>query len=354
MKLASVEIENYRAIKRLVFKPDPALTVLFGANGVGKTSLLSAIATGLGAIQTFFHPKKGISFLKTDRRDDAGPIRIELTTTDGVSWRRAETGRQFAKISENRTKAWYDLRTWLADIRSTDGKGEPVDMPIVAYYDTDRVVFDTPQRRRGFGEEFDRFGAMDGALSARTDQLSGGYRAVLTLAADLARRLARGNPHIEEPLKSEAVVLIDEIELHLHPSWQQRILGDLRRTFPNAQFIVSTHSPQVLTTVVPEHIRELAYEDGRIVARPPASSTFGAEAGEVLSVVMGVDERPENRFTTNLDRYRRFVASGKGESPEALVLREKLQGVSPDDPALRRADLEIRQRKMFSRMAEPE
>ena len=81
------------------------------------------------------------------------------------------------------------------------------------------------------------------------DQLSGGYRAVLALAADLAWRMAQGNPHLDNPLESEAIVLIDEVDLHLHPSWQQRILDDLTRTFPNAQFIVSTHSPQVLTTV---------------------------------------------------------------------------------------------------------
>ena len=120
------------------------------------------------------------------------------------------------------------------------------------------------------------------------DQLSGGYRIVLALAADLARRMVQGNPHLDDPLKSEAIVLIDEVELHLHPGWQQRILGDLQRTFPNAQFIVSTHSPQVLTTVEPQRIVELAREGDRIVAGAPAGATYGAEAGDVLSVVMGV------------------------------------------------------------------
>ena len=179
------------------------------------------------------------------------------------------------------------------------------------------------------------------------DQLSGGQRAVLALAADLAWRMAQGNPHLGDPLGSEAVVLIDEIELHLHPSWQQRILNDLRRTFPNAQFIVSTHSPQVLTTVEPEHVVELAREDGRIVAGAAAGWTYGAEAGDVLSVVMGVDERPANDFTEKLARYRRLINDDQGESEEALALRQELQRRSPDDPALGRADLEIRRRKLF-------
>ena len=184
------------------------------------------------------------------------------------------------------------------------------------------------------------------------DQLSGGYRIVLALAADLARRMVQGNPHLDDPLESEAVVLIDELELHLHPAWQQRILGDLRRTFPNAQFIVSTHSPQVLTTVEPQCIVELAREGDRIVAGAPAGATYGAEAGDVLSVVMGVKERPENKFTKALEQYRRLVSEGEGESEEALALRRKLEKLSPRDYALNRADLEIRRRKMFKRMAE--
>ena len=185
------------------------------------------------------------------------------------------------------------------------------------------------------------------------DQLSGGQRAVLTLAADLAWRMALGNPHLPDPLGSEAIVLIDEVELHLHPSWQQRILNDLRRTFPNAQFIVSTHSPQVLTTVEPKNIVELAREDGRIVAGSAGGWTYGAEAGDVLSVVMGVDERPTNDFTQKLALYRRLINDDKGESQEAKALRHDLERLSPEDPALGRADLEIRRRKLFRQMGNP-
>ena len=184
-------------------------------------------------------------------------------------------------------------------------------------------------------------------------QLSGGYRIMLALAADLARRMAQGNPHLDDPLQSEAVVLIDEIELHLHPSWQQRILTDLTRTFPNTQFIVSTHSPQVLTTVKPEHVVELWREQGGIVAGSAAAPTYGAEAGDVLETVMGVDQRPgrnDNEFVEKLARYTDLVADGKGESQPAVSLREKLDELSPRDPALDRADIEIRRRKLFQSM----
>ena len=176
---------------------------------------------------------------------------------------------------------------------------------------------------------------------------------MLALAADLAWRMAQGNPHLDDPLASEAIVLIDEIELHLHPSWQQRVLPDLARTFPNTQFIVSTHSPQVLTSVRPEHIVSLRREDGRIVAGQAAAATFGAEAGDVLFTVMGVNERPGgNEFVGRLTNYMDLVGDGRGESEEALSLRRELEDLSPNDPALDRADIEIRRRKLLESMRE--
>ena len=108
----------------------------------------------------------------------------------------------------------------------------------------------------------------------------------------------------------------------------------------------------MLTTVEPEHIVELAREDGCIVAGAPAGWTYGAEAGDVLSVVMGVDERPANDFTKKLVLYRRLIGDDQGESEEALALRRDLQQLSPDDPALGRADVELRRRKLFREMGE--
>ena len=85
-------------------------------------------------------------------------------------------------------------------------------------------------------------------------QLSDGYKIVLVLVLDLVSRILEANAGIpgvtpEQLLRAEGIVLIDEVDLHLHPSWQQRLLGDLRRTFPCLQFIVSTHRPQVVSSV---------------------------------------------------------------------------------------------------------
>lgn len=80
----------------------------------------------------------------------------------------------------------------------------------------------------------------------RIEQLSEGYKIVIAMVADLAARMAEANPEMENPLNTSGIVLIDEVDLHLHPKWQREILIQLTKVFPNLQFIVSTHSPVIV------------------------------------------------------------------------------------------------------------
>lgn len=185
------------------------------------------------------------------------------------------------------------------------------------------------------------------------EQLSGGYRVMLALVVDLARRMGQANPHMENPLESEAIVLIDEVDLHLHPSWQQRVLSDLLRTFPKTQFIVSTHSPQVLTTIQPENIFMVSNEAGGVKLYSTPGPTLEVEAGYVLHAEMGVEQRPAmdtgraSEFVKELYRYQRLVDTDQGEGEDATALRRWLESISPRDPALTRADAEIRRRAVL-------
>ena len=81
------------------------------------------------------------------------------------------------------------------------------------------------------------------------DQLSNGYKTMLGLAMDLGRRMVEANASSPDPLATEAMVLIDEVDLHLHPEWQQRAVSDLLRTFPHAQFILTSHSPILVESI---------------------------------------------------------------------------------------------------------
>ncbi|OQY49247.1 MAG: hypothetical protein DRR08_23010 [Candidatus Parabeggiatoa sp. nov. 2] len=176
------------------------------------------------------------------------------------------------------------------------------------------------------------------------EQLSDGYRTLLAVVMDLARRLAQANPHLDNPLNAQAIVLIDEIDLHLHPQWQQTVLPDLLKTFKNTQFIVTTHSPQVLTTVQKEHLHLL---DGENVYKQ-LTNTYGAESYRLLEEIMNVPSRPESRVheVGELKEYLRLVNHGDYDSPRATALRQQLEKVFyGGDSALRLADMVINKHK---------
>lgn len=169
----------------------------------------------------------------------------------------------------------------------------------------------------------------------RISQLSDGYKIVLGLVMDLARRMVEANPisqtqpGISNPLALPAIVLIDEIDLHLHPRWQQQVLSDLTRIFPNAQFIVTTHSPQVLTTIDKECIRLLrqSEEDGvtRTAVITPQWQTKGVASADVLATIMGIDPVPNVPEAQALSRYKQMIEMDQlSNHPDAGRLREQL------------------------------
>jgi predicted ATP-binding protein involved in virulence len=104
------------------------------------------------------------------------------------------------------------------------------------------------------------------------NQLSGGELNLIAMIGDLARRMAIANPDSTKPLEGSGIVLIDEIDLHLHPKWQRMIVPKLLDVFPNCQFIISTHSPHVITHVQPDRLFLLKQTDSGIVAEKPYES----------------------------------------------------------------------------------
>ena len=111
-------------------------------------------------------------------------------------------------------------------------------------------------------------------------QLSDGYKGVISLVADIAYRMATLNPQLGMDIleKVDGVVLIDEVDLHLHPAWQQKVLNNLTDIFPNVQFIVTTHAPSVINSVKKENIRMLS--DGEVVETD--NQVYGKDINSVL------------------------------------------------------------------------
>ncbi|MEG1040174.1 MAG: AAA family ATPase [Pseudomonas sp.] len=178
------------------------------------------------------------------------------------------------------------------------------------------------------------------------DQLSDGIRSVLAMIGDIAYRCIKLNPHLggDAARQTRGVVLIDEVDMHLHPRWQQIILTQLREVFPQIQFVITTHSPQVLTSVPSECIRIL--KDNKVYSAPPG--TEGSEPERMLRQVLGLDEvrPPASLATQELKEYLALVDRDQWSSPRALELRKKLdERYQGQEPALLDADLQIENRK---------
>ncbi|MDR0989642.1 MAG: AAA family ATPase [Prevotellaceae bacterium] len=165
--------------------------------------------------------------------------------------------------------------------------------------------------------------------------LSDGVRSMLALVMEMAFRCYLLNPHFgkEAALKTTGVVLLDEIDLHLHPQWQKKVIGDLRSAFPQLQFIVTTHAPLVIGSLNDGKIFSIKGND---VYDFPLQ--HGRDANYILNE-LGVAEMDE-RIKNDLANYYLLIEEGKGGSTNALALRQELEELlGIDHTALQRADM---------------
>ena len=125
-------------------------------------------------------------------------------------------------------------------------------------------------------------------------QLSQGEKSLMTLVGDIARRLAMLNPALENPLAGHGIVLIDEVDLHLHPSWQRSLCDRLIATFPNCQFVLTTHSPLVISDC--KNVLVYTLTNGELRQLP---SQYGQDVNTVLLDVMNTSIR-DPEFDTKL------------------------------------------------------
>ena len=182
------------------------------------------------------------------------------------------------------------------------------------------------------------FGTVAGRLTIEKDrtplyldQLSDGERRLILLVGDVARRMAILNPHLDDPTASPGVLLADEIDLHLHPGWQRRVMPALRAAFSGVQLIVTTHSPQVLASVSSEAV--VMMKDFKFLPGHP--KTFGRDTNTLLDTVFEVPERPEEIMA----QLRTLYKVMKRRPAEARALYEELrQTLEEDDPELARIE----------------
>jgi predicted ATP-binding protein involved in virulence len=253
---------------------------------------------------------------------------------------------------------WAFESYWEAQIKFLEGKGTEAEVhaaqgPVLVV----QQAIDTFLRpstgwhtlEYSFSQEKSLVLHHDDQGTLKVDVLSDGIRSMLAMVGDIAYRCIKLNPHLGDRAAQEThgVVMIDEVDMHLHPCWQQIVLGQLQEAFPLVQFIVTTHSPQVLTTVKAECIRGLKFLNGKVVVKDDYQFSEGAEAQLVLEDILGVTSRAQKLdIVKQLNAYLELVGKDQWDIPEAIQLRTKLDEWSHGhETALLKADMDIRMRQ---------
>lgn len=392
LRIDQITVGNYRCFGPGVeLRLEADCTVLFAENAGGKTALLNALAfvlarrldppplrlrasvdvrqvrTSTGALEpagacvfqsslTVDNGKVHSVFFASRSWRPAGDVDWMLP---GIDWpiiafygtqrlgARARAGRPKPE-PRRRTDGYIDcldpratearLLAWMFQMAVADTQRRQRGEPVIGLFDA--VCAAMARATEGVKEVWYDLAASeprvrfhDGSESAWS-QLSDGYHSFLALVADIARRAVTLNDHLgaEAPALTTGVVLIDEIDLHLHPRWQRRVVAGLRRAFPKMQFVLTTHSPQVLGSVENRQVRRLVnykVEQGGIFVQD-------RDTNAILADAMGDDERSSHGNALLRELYS-AIDTGKIEVGERKLT--ELRAVwGPTDPAIVRAE----------------
>jgi predicted ATP-binding protein involved in virulence len=403
MHIKQLRLENYRGIKnlKLDFDTTQPVAVLVGVNGAGKSSILdcmSSLITSLGNLARHgwvygifqdrdIHSGKssscnGISIV-FNGKEVSYSITQDRTNKDVVKISQQDLAIIQKNYDQQYSEQHFVSVYYLANrkhIKSNNvfshssEESDIVDFTEFTYWfqkledleNETRLSIDNNHRdiklestRKAIysmlGDGFsnlrmkraiDKLTIHKASQEIELDWLSDGERGLLALAGDLARRLATTYPDSVNPLHEAGLVLIDEIELHLHPEWQRIIIQRLTQTFPGCQFIVTTHSPQVLSNVQPECIHILAIEDDNVVVKRPERS-YGRDSNRILEDIMGVSKRPPEIEARILELFR-IIHEGELDRAKDLIQNLATE-IGIDEPELIRAASTIHRREVIGR-----
>lgn len=387
MKLKSLRLVRFRGFDDVTVEFHDRLTIFVGINGAGKSSLLYALNVAASQLVAAILPgQRRVRHLedrdvrsgekecalelvtgemKTIIRHALGeeatvrevlqlppnakpPVVVMLDVSRSVLKRTAD-GTRIHVRSPRHAWAWDDelntgftsfehLEMWFRDQEDLENQ-ERVRRRNLDYSDTDlsavRRALERalpncadPRIDRTLPLTWNRtqLAFTKDGLTLTSDQLSDGERSLLVVAATIARRLALQDSAEADVLGREAVVLFDEPELHLHPRLQREILPTMQATFPGVQFIASTHSPQVLSSVRAENIKLLDH----FKVTPIAAATWHRDTNRILDDVFGDPGRPPE-VAKKISNLRDAIDEERHE--DAQVLIEELENlVEGDDP----------------------
>ena len=366
VKLKTIKLTNFRGVENLEIPFDEKSTILFGINGVGKSSVLRAIDLIYANIIARLTASKKLAELQYDDISYGRSKAIIEAVFSFCDGSQCHYGRSIHRASGRKHKP-EELKRLVEEFEARyvekgydDGNGNwtnPEDtknMPVFVNYGVNRLVLAVPVKAAD-REVYTKLCAFDKAIESKIDfkslfiwfrnqedienqdkvrksadyedrslaavkkamlamldgfddihierkllamkvkkdgrylkidQLSDGEKCTIALFGDLARRMALANPNRENPLEGTGVVLIDELDLHMHTSWQRKVIGVLKETFPNIQFIITTHSPQILGELDDDCNLFYMVRDKETIGLKSYQSFIGWDANVILEEVM--------------------------------------------------------------------
>lgn len=381
-----LHLQNVRCFRDTTIELHPKLTVLIGENGTGKTTIAEALAS------LSYGETEGLVDFPVSRGFRSGRIALFPAEADGLSgadarWQAGARGKRlrlpedrylFAygryrrvyfpddahgeDLPPRRSQAELDLDklTLRAGKQRTDTLFRPdnhllrdLSRYLEAFHYAQRIE---PEKRKLWaqmnsslkqlghgieGIELDPKSEVPHVLRngfrLELRELSDGYQALLVVVFDLILRLAYLNPFREEPLQGAATVVIDEVDLHLHPRWQRNVCRQLTSLFPGVQWILTTHSPAVVQGAIDEGYRVIALQEkpkpkgvvARALGPRETKALAGAEIGSILAEekLFSVDSRYSPEYATVEDRVERLtkiVERGTATEADRAQLLEDL------------------------------
>ena len=341
MKVIKVDITNFRGIKDLSIELDPRISVFIGENGTGKTAVLDAIATLLSSDSVSKMTESDITV-----GESHSSISLSCKEGDKVAERESRVNRHDAEgIYENgyvqSVPDIVNFMEWFYETEHGEGGEDKLENVIYVLKEflpefSDFTVLCDPLRMivTKNGEELDLC------------QLSGGEIAIIDMVGVLAMRMVINYPKPGNALSGAGVVIIDEIDMHLHPVWQRMIVPKLLEIFPYCQFIISTNSPHVVNHVRPESVFILEKIDDGINVKK-TNETYGKNVDMVLRYIMGMDTTRPDDVHADLAMLFKTIDAGKLDDARDQIVR--LMDKIGIDPELVKAGVLIKRKEIIDK-----
>ncbi|AFY80821.1 AAA family ATPase [Oscillatoria acuminata] len=397
MQINQLTLTNFRGFEQAEFEFHPGMNLIVGINGVGKSSVLDALRIAFSRIlpKLTACQERKINFNTDDIMIGKDKLTVEMNVDiSGIPFRckfsRGKSHEQELKpngdqileplkqaqnqplivycatrrsivteqdlnpnrSSGNQSAAFVDaliprmlrlrefINWWLVQEENLDEKPQ-LKRHINAFNDAVTHFLDWCNNVRAIPASntykkptllLDKNG-----VTLNINQLSDGERGIIALILDLVQRLLQANPDLENPLKDgKAIVLIDELDLHLHPLWQRLVVHKLTEIFPNCQFIATTHSPQMIGEVEPENIIILDRDKQPYIP----DQSLGMDSNWILRFLMETPERDINTQKTlekieSLIKQRNFPEATEqinslrelGNFPELVRLQTRIDRI---------------------------